>query len=312
MKPDLLLMQAMLDRTEKSLANMCEVHRLFASQDRDAFFHSVAHRIRAVATGGMLGLSRELMGRLPALEIIAVNGIGTDAVDLDEARRRGIRVTTTPDVLTDDVADLAMALLLAAFRRLCESDRFVRAGRWPMAGLPVARRVTGKRLGILGLGRIGRAIARRAEAFAMPVSYTDLRAAEGVSYRFVPDLVDLAENVDALVVAASGGAGSKHLVNTRVLNALGPEGVLINVARGSVVDEVALVTALVDGRLGGAGLDVFTNEPNVPSALWSMEQVVLQPHRASATLETRADMGDLLVANLAAHFAGQALPAAVA
>ena len=312
MKPDLLLMQAMLDRTEKSLANICEVHRLFASQDRDALFHSVAHRIRAVATGGMLGLSRELMDRLPALEIIAVNGIGTDAVDLDEARRRGVRVTTTPDVLTDDVADLAMALLLAAFRRLCESDRFVRAGRWPLAGLPVARRVTGKRLGILGLGRIGRAIARRAEAFAMPVSYTDLRAAEGVSYRFVPDLVDLAGNVDALVVAASGGAGSKHLVNTTVLNALGPEGVLINVARGSVVDEVALVAALVDGRLGGAGLDVFTNEPNVPSALWSMEQVVLQPHRASATLETRADMGDLLVANLAAHFAGQTLPAAVA
>ena len=312
MKPDLLLMQAMLDRTEKSLVDMCEVHRLFASQDRDALFHSLAHRIRAVATGGMLGLSRELMDRLPALEIIAVNGIGTDAVDLDEARRRGVRVTTTPDVLTDDVADLAMALLLAAFRRLCESDRFVRAGRWPRAGLPVARRVTGKRLGILGLGRIGRAIARRAEAFAMPVSYTDLRAAEGVSYRFVPDLVDLAGNVDALVVAASGGAGSKHLVNTTVLNALGPEGVLINVARGSVVDEVALVAALVDGRLGGAGLDVFTNEPNVPSALWSMEQVVLQPHRASATLETRADMGDLLVANLAAHFAGQALPAAVA
>ena len=312
MKPDLLLMQAMLDRTEKSLADMCEVHRLFASPDRDAFFQSVAHRIRAVATGGMLGLPRELMDRMPALEIIAVNGIGTDAVDLDEARRRGVRVTTTPDVLTDDVADLAMALLLAAFRRLCESDRFVRAGRWPSAGLPVARRVTGKRLGILGLGRIGRAIARRAEAFAMPVSYTDLRAAEGVSYRFVPDLVDLARDVDALVVAASGGAGSKHLVNTTVLNALGPEGVLINVARGSVVDEVALVAALVDGRLGGAGLDVFTNEPNVPSELWSMEQVVLQPHRASATLETRADMGDLLVANLAAHFAGQALPAAVA
>jgi hydroxypyruvate reductase len=312
MKPDLLLMQAMLDRTEKSLADICQVHRLFASPDRDVFFQSVADRIRAVATGGMLGLPRALMDRMPALEIIAVNGIGTDAVDLDEARRRGVRVTTTPDVLTDDVADLAMALLLAAFRRLCESDRFVRAGRWPSAGLPVARRVTGKRLGILGLGRIGRAIARRAEAFAMPVSYTDLRAVEGVSYRFVADLVDLARDVDALVVAVSGGAGSKHLVNATVLNALGSEGVLINVARGSVVDEAALVAALVDGRLGGAGLDVFTNEPNVPSELWSMEQVVLQPHRASATLETRADMGDLLVANLAAHIAGRALPAAVA
>jgi len=222
MKPDLLLMQAFLGSTEKSLAEMRDVHRLFAASDRDAFFDSVALRIRAVATGGMLGLSRELMDRMPALEIIAVNGIGIDAADLDEARRRGVRVTTTPDVLTDDVADMAMALLLASFRRLCEGDRFVRAGRWPLAGLPVARRVTGKRLGILGLGRIGRAIARRAEAFSMPISYTDLRAAENVSYRFIPDLMELARDVDALVVATSGGAGSKHLVNTAVPNALGP------------------------------------------------------------------------------------------
>lgn len=312
MKPDLLLMQAMLGRTENALEEICEVQRLFAASDRDAFFDSVAHRIRAVATGGTLGLPRKFMDRLPALEIIAINGIGTDAVDLDEARKRGVRVTTTPDVLTDDVADMAMTLMLAAFRRLCEGDRFVRAGRWPSAGLPVARRVTGKRVGILGLGRIGRAIARRADAFGMPISYTDLRPAENVNYRFVPDLVELAGQVDALVVAASGGAGSKHLVDTAVLNALGPEGLLINVARGSVVDEEALVAALTEGRLGGAGLDVFADEPRVPEALWSMEQVVLQPHRASATLETRTDMGNVLVANLTAHFAGQIPSAAVA
>jgi lactate dehydrogenase-like 2-hydroxyacid dehydrogenase len=168
MKPDLLLMQAMLGRTEKSMAEICEVQRLFAASDRDAFFESVAHRIRAVATGGMIGLSRKLMDRTPALEIIAVKGIGTDAVDLDEARRRGVRVTTTPDVLTDDVADMAMALMLATFRRLCEGDRFVRAGRWAFGGVPVARRVTGKRLGILGLGRIGRAIAHRARRSVCP------------------------------------------------------------------------------------------------------------------------------------------------
>jgi hydroxypyruvate reductase len=312
MKPDLLLMQAMLARTENAMAQICEVQRLFAAPDREAFFDSIAPRIRAVATGGTLGLPRKFMDRLPVLEIIAINGIGTDAVDLEEARKRGVRVTTTPDVLTDDVADMAMTLLLAAYRRLCEGDRFVRAGRWPSAGLPVARRVTGKRLGILGLGRIGRAIARRAEAFSMPISYTDLRPAENVNYRFVSNLVELAGQVDALVVAASGGAGSKHLVDTAVLNALGPEGLLINIARGSVVDETALIAALAEGRLGGAGLDVFADEPRVPEALWGMEQVVLQPHRASATLETRADMGDVLVANLAAHFAGQIPSALVA
>jgi hydroxypyruvate reductase len=312
MKPDLLLLQPMLDRTEKSLEALCEVHRLFAAADKDAFLGSVGPRIRAVATGGALGLPRALMDQLPSLEIVAINGIGTDAVDLSEARRRRVVVTTTPDVLTDDVADMALSLLLAALRRICEGDRFVRAGRWPTAGLPLARRATGKRVGILGLGRVGRAIARRAEAFGMPISYTDLRAAENVSYRFVPDLIELARGVDVLVVAASGGAGSQNLVNADVLDALGPEGLLINVARGSVVDEAALITALAEGRLGGAGLDVFADEPRVPETLWSMEQVVLQPHRASATLETRADMGDVLVANLTAHFSGHVPSAAVA
>jgi hydroxypyruvate reductase len=312
MKPDLLLLQPMLDRTEKSLDALCEVHRLYTATDKDVLLESVGPRIRAVATGGALGLPRALMDRLPALEIVAINGIGTDAIDLPEARRRRVLVTTTPDVLTDDVADMALSLLLAAFRRICEGDRFVRAGRWPTAGLPLARRVTGKRIGILGLGRVGRAIARRAEAFGMPISYTDLQAAEDVNYRFVPDIIELARGVDVLVVAASGGTGSQNLVSADVLDALGPEGLLINVARGSVVDEQALVTALAQGRLGGAGLDVFANEPRVPEALWSMEQVVLQPHRASATLETRADMGDVLVANLAAHFTGQVPSAAVA
>jgi hydroxypyruvate reductase len=219
MKPDLLLLQPMLDCTERSLAELCEVHRPFAAPDQESLLDS-ASRIRAVATGGVLGLPRKLMDRLPALEIIAVNGVGTDAVDLDEARRRRVLVTTTPDVLTNDVADMAMSLMLVAFRGICEGDRFVHAGHWPLGGLPLARRVTGKKLGILGLGRVGRVIAQRAEAFNMPIAYTDLRTAQDVGYRFVPDLVELAGSVDVLVVAASGGASSQNLVNRAVLDAL--------------------------------------------------------------------------------------------
>jgi lactate dehydrogenase-like 2-hydroxyacid dehydrogenase len=224
------------------------------------------------------------MAAMPRLGIVAVNGIGTDAVDLDYARSRGIRVTTTPDVLTDDVADLAMALLLATSRQLCVGDRYVRQGLWGKQGLPLARKASGKKLGILGLGRIGRAI---------------------------PDLVELARWADILVVAASGGMQSRGIVNAAVLDALGPEGMLVNVARGSIVDEPALVAALEQKRLGAAGLDVFVDEPRVPEALWRMENVVLQPHRASATVETRLAMGELVLENLAAHFAGREPPTAV-
>jgi lactate dehydrogenase-like 2-hydroxyacid dehydrogenase len=220
-------------------------------------------------------------------------------------------VTTTPDVLMDDVADLAIGLLIATLRGICVGDRFVRAGSWPAGGLPLARKVSGKRLGILGLGRIGRAIARRAEAFGMTIGYTDLRAFDDVGYHFFPTPQALAADSDILVVAAAGGAGSRGTVGAPVMDALGPEGTLINIARGSVVDEPALVAALAEGRLGAAGLDVFADEPRVPEALWRMDNVVLQPHRASATVETRLAMGELVVANLAAHFAGQILPTPV-
>jgi hydroxypyruvate reductase len=305
MKPDILLIEPMMPEVEARLDAAYRVHRLFDASDPSALVAKVGPSIRAIVTGGAHGASNEVVDALPALEIIAINGIGTDAVDLERARARSVRVTTTPDVLTDDVADLAIGLMIATSRRICVADRFVRAGRWPGAHLPLPARVSGKRLGIFGLGHVGRAVARRAEGFAMPIAYAERHPAADVAYRFVPDLEGLARESDFLVIAASGGPATRGLVTRPVLDALGPTGVLINVARGSVVDEPALVAALADGRLGGAGLDVFAHEPDVPKAFWDMDNVVLQPHRASATVETRRAMADLVLANLAAHFAGQ-------
>jgi hydroxypyruvate reductase len=304
MKPDILLIEPMMPEVEAQLDASYQVHRLFRASDPKALIAAVGPSIRAIATGGAHGASNEVVDALPALEIIAINGIGTDAVDLERARARSIRVTTTPDVLTDDVADLAIGLMIATSRQICVGDRFVRAGQWPGAHLPLSAKVSGKRLGIFGLGHVGQAIARRAEGFSMSISYTERHPAD-VAYRFVPKLVDLARESDFLVVAASAGPATRGIVDRSVLDALGPSGILINVARGSVVDEPALVAALVEGRLGGAGLDVFAREPEVPKALWSIENVVLQPHQASATVETRRAMADLVLANLAAHFAGQ-------
>lgn len=311
MKPEIILVEPMMASIEAKLDDAYTVHRLSAYPDRAALLAEVGPRVRAIATGGGTGAARDLVDALPNLGIIAINGIGTDAVDLVHARARGIRVTTTPGVLTDDVADLAMALLLAGMRRLTQADRFVRAGRWPTDRMPLARKATGKRLGILGLGGIGRAVARRAEGFGMEIAYTNRKPADGAPWRFVPDPVRLAADSDILVVAVTGGTATRHLVDRAVLDALGPEGLLVNVARGSVVDEEALVAALAEGRLGGAALDVFANEPHVPEALFAMDQVVLVPHQASATQETRTAMGELVLANLAAYFAGEPLPTPV-
>ena len=214
-------------------------------------------------------------------------------------------VTNTPDVLNDCVADLALGLTIATLRRMVPADRYVRAGSWPQRNLPFSRRVGGKSMGILGLGRIGKAIARRAEAFNMRIAYHGRKPRADVEYRYYPKLVDMARDCDVLMVICAGGAKTYHLVDAQVLAALGPEGTLINVARGSVVDESALVKALADGTLGAAGLDVFEAEPRVPEALWAMDNVVLQPHVASATHETRKAMGDLAVDNLRAYFSGK-------
>lgn len=311
MKPDILLIEPMTQDVEAQLDAAYTVHRLSMATDHRAFIADVGANVRGIVTGGRTGASDAIINALPKLEIISINGIGTDAINLDLARRRGIHVTTTPDVLTDDVADLAIALLLAAARRICVGDRFVRAGGWLRGHVPLATKVSGKRLGIIGLGRVGRAIARRAEGFDLSIAYADPLRKDDVLYRYQPELRSLASEVDFLVIAAAGGPASRNIVNRDVLDALGPKGILINVARGSIVDEEALVAALTEGRLGGAGLDVFAHEPEVPEALWRLDNVVLQPHRASATVETRRAMADLVLANLAAHFAGQELPSAV-
>jgi lactate dehydrogenase-like 2-hydroxyacid dehydrogenase len=208
-------------------------------------------------------------------------------------------------VLTDDVADLAWALLLATARRVSFADRFVRAGRWPRGGPPLSTKVSGKRLGIFGLGKIGLAIAKRAEGFDMPVAYSGRSRNETVAYRYEPSLEGLAAASDFLIISVSASPATRGIVSRAVLDALGPAGILVNVARGSVVDEPALVAALAEGRIGGAGLDVFAHEPQVPEALWAMDNVVLQPHQASATVETRLAMANLVLANLEAHFAGR-------
>ncbi|HYG90275.1 MAG TPA: 2-hydroxyacid dehydrogenase [Azospirillum sp.] len=311
MKPEIVLVEPMMPAVEAALDAAYVVHRLSQAPDRTRLLAEVGSRVRAVVTGGATGVSNAVVDVCPNLGIIAINGIGTDAVDLEHARARGIRVTTTPGVLTDDVADMAMGLILAASRRLVVGDRFVRAGQWPGGKLPLARKVTGKRLGILGLGRIGRAVAERAVGFGMSIAYTNREVCEDVPYRYVASLEDLARGSDILVVAASGGPATRNLVGRAVLDALGPEGILVNVARGSVVDEPELVAALVEGRLGGAGLDVFADEPHVPEALFALDNVVLAPHQASATVETRTAMGDLVLANLTAFFAGQPLPTPV-
>jgi lactate dehydrogenase-like 2-hydroxyacid dehydrogenase len=311
MKPEIVLNQKMMPSLEAVLDRDYIVRRIASRSDTVTLPAAACGRIRAIVTGGSTGASPELVEALPALEIITINGVGTDAVDLRHAKARGVRVTNTPDVLTDDVADMALALILATLRRICVGKRLVRAGRWGNAAIPLATKFTGKRLGILGLGRIGRAIAKRASGFDVAIAYTDQRAFDDVPYRFEPSLSALARDCDILVVAAAGGPASQGLVNREVLDALGPESILVNVARGSVVDEAALVEALREGRLGGAGLDVFEQEPQVPEALYCMEQVVLQPHQASATRETREAMGRIVLDNLAVQFAGRPPPTAI-
>jgi len=276
-------------------------------QNDAAAFAAAAPRIRAIAASGESKIPGELIAQLPALEIVSVFGVGYDGVDVAAARERGIAVTHTPNVLNDEVADLALALVLATSRRLIEADRYVRSGAWANGPMPLARKVSGARLGIVGLGRIGMAIAKRAEAFGMSIAYTSRNARPDAPYRYFPSPAELAAEVDFLVVITPGGAGTRKLIDASVLAALGKKGYLINVARGSVVDEAALVAALRDGTIAGAGLDVFENEPNVPSELIGLDNVVLTPHVGSATWQTRQAMADLAFGNLQAHFAGRPL-----
>jgi len=290
----------------ESLRGVYTVHDRTHQSDAAAFA-AAAPRIRAIAASGESKVPRELIAQLPKLEIVSVFGVGYDGVDVAAARERGVAVTHTPNVLNDEVADLAMALVLAVSRRLIEADRYVRSGAWANGPMPLARKVSGARMGIVGLGRIGMAIAKRAEAFGMSIAYTSRNARPEAPYPYFASAEALARAVDFLVVITPGGAATRKLIDAKVLAALGKKGYLVNVARGSVVDEQALVSALRDGTIAGAGLDVFESEPNVPSELLGLDNVVLTPHVGSATWQTRQAMADLAFGNLTAHFAGKPL-----
>ena len=309
---DILMTGPYPDWDMADLEDKYRVHKLWQAEDKDALVGRHSGAIRAIATRGELGASAALMAKLPKLEIVSCYGMGTDAIDLAYARANGIRVTNTPDVLTEDVADIGIGLLLAVAREIPQADAYVRAGNWRKANMPLVTRVYGKRLGIVGMGRIGKAVARRAAAFDCEIAYFGTHKHDDLPYGFVGDLVDLARRSEFLIVTLAGGEGTKNIVNAEVLAALGPDGILINISRGSTVDETALLAALESGAIKGAGLDVFWNEPTIDERFAKLSNVVLQPHHGSGTVETRKAMGQLVRDNLAAHFGGQALLTPVA
>jgi lactate dehydrogenase-like 2-hydroxyacid dehydrogenase len=307
MKPELLITGPMYPPTLAELEQTYTAHRLWTAPDRDALLAAVAARVTAVASSNSGGIDAGTIAKLPKLGVIAHFGVGYDTVDVDAAQARKIPVTNTPDVLTEEVADLALALLLATVRRVPQGDRYVRDGQWLKAPMALTESVQGKTLGIIGMGRIGRAIAKRAEAFNLRIAYQGPNRKNDVSWPYFADPVALAKESDLLIAACPGGEATRGLVSRAVIEALGPKGTFVNIARGSVVDETALVDALKEGRLGSAGLDVFADEPRVPHAFFAMDNVVLQPHVASATHLTRKAMGQLVIDNLAAFFAGKPL-----
>ena len=289
---------------DTELAARYDVLQYWKASDPQAFLREHAESIEVIATSANIGCKTEVIQALPKLRAICSWGVGYDSIDVETAQSRNVVVSNTPEVLNDCVADLAWGLLIAAARNIAWGDRFVRANHWEnkVGGLTLGTRVSGKKLGIVGLGRIGEAIARRGLGFDMDVAYHNRRARTDVPYSYFDSLVELAKWSDFLVIATVGGASTRGLINEPVLRALGPKGILVNIARGSVIDEPAMVSVLLEGALGGAGLDVFDKEPKVPDALKTMNNVVLMPHVASATHETRRAMTDCLLDNLESFF----------
>ncbi|WP_186437991.1 2-hydroxyacid dehydrogenase [Chelatococcus daeguensis] len=304
-KPDILLVRPIMPLIEDGLTQHFTLHKLAQVADESAFFREVGPRIRGVAAGGAGKADRALIEKLPALEIIANFGVGYDGIDVKAAAERGVIVTNTPDVLTDEVADLALGLLLATVRQIPQVDRYLRAGKWLEKPYPLTATLRERKVGILGLGRIGKAIAERCAAFGLDIAYHGRSRQADVPYRYYDNLLAMARDVDVLMVVAPGGAATHHIVNADVLTALGPDGILINVGRGSVVDEKALIAALRDRKILTAGLDVFEDEPRVPAELIAMDHVVLLPHVGSASVYTRNAMGRLVVDNLVSWFEGK-------
>jgi lactate dehydrogenase-like 2-hydroxyacid dehydrogenase len=303
--PEVLLVGPLRPVLAEGLADL-RVHRLAAGADSDALLNSLAH-VRAMAVSAPIQrIDQALLARLPKLELISSFGVGYDHIDATAAAKRGIVVTHTPDVLTEEVADTAIGLLLCTVRELPQAERHVRAGKWATGNYPLSRATLRNRtVGMVGMGRIGMAIARRLEAFGVPIVYHTRQRRPELSYRHYPQLVDMARDVDTLMIIVPGGIATKNLIDANVLDALGPDGIIVNVARGSVVDEAALIAALRERRILSAGLDVFVNEPQVPEELLAMENVVLLPHLGSASVFTRAKMDQLMVDNIRAWATGK-------
>lgn len=310
MATDVLIPNKMLDSADAALAEAFTVHRLYEAADPDAMLAEIAPKIGAIASSG--GAKRAMIEALPNLKLVAHFGVGYDPVDVECCKERDVRVTNTPDVLNDAVAEMTLGLMLALERRIPQADRHVRDGNWENGNYPLTGELTGKTVGIMGLGRIGKEIARRLQVMKMNVVYNGRTQQKHEPYPYYADLTEMAAASDWLVVVVPGTPQTTKAVNMDVLKALGPDGALLNIGRGSVVDESALISCLSDGSLGGAALDVFEDEPRVPQALRAMDNVVLQPHQGSATHKTRWAMGDLVVRNIKAHFAGDPLITPVA
>ncbi|MGV1760673.1 2-hydroxyacid dehydrogenase [Rhizobium sp. A22-96] len=312
-KPSVLQVGPYPQWDQEPLDAAFQVHRYFEAIDKAKMLAEIGPSIKAIATRGELGANRAMIEACPNLELISVYGVGFDAVDLQACRERGIRVTNTPDVLTNDVADLGIAMMLCQSRGMLGAETWVRDGSWAEKGLyPLKRRVWGRRAGVLGLGRIGFEVAKRLKGFDMQIAYSDVEAKSFVSdMTFVADPIELAKQSDFLFVTLAASAVTRHIVGRQVIEALGPEGMLINISRASNIDEEALLEALEAGKLGSAALDVFEGEPKLNPRFLALDNVLLQPHHASGTIETRKAMGQLVRDNLTAHFAGQALPTPV-
>jgi lactate dehydrogenase-like 2-hydroxyacid dehydrogenase len=312
MKPEVLVLTRIYAPTLAALEQAYTVHTPWSAPDPQAALRELGRNVRAVVTTSLAGLSGQQLAVLPRLEVVACMGIGHRAIDLTAARERGVVVTITPTPIDHAVADLGVGLMIAVMRRICETDRFVRAGRWTHRLPPLGADLAGKVCGIVGLGAIGSAIASRARAFGMAVCYHGPREKSGVPYRYYADIEALAAAADCLVVTCAATDATRNLVDVRVLEALGSRGFLVNVARGAIVDETALVSALANGRIAGAGLDVYWDEPHVPQGLLDLDNVVLVPHIGSSTIEIREQRGAHVLASLEAHFAGRAVPNRVA
>ena len=308
MKPEILVLVPIYAPTLAALDREYTVHKLWAAPEPGAYLREKCANVRGIVAGGLQGCDPSIVAALPKLEIIASFGAPRRSMDFAGAAARGIVITNTPDTITDSVADVALGLLIAVMRRLCEADRYVRAGKWPEAPFAPGCEIAGKTCGIVGLGKIGRAVAKRVEALGMKVSYHGPNRKADIPWPYVAGLEALARESDCLMVTCGLTDATRGLVNARVLEAVGPEGFLVNIARGPILDQEALIAALEKKTIAGAGLDVFWNEPQVPAVLTRLDNVVLTPHVGSITLEIREERGRKVLANLAAHFAGQTVP----